>query len=517
MTITTPLRQRALAIAVRARLLVALLASLALALTATGAAQADPVPDTTPPDIWIEVAPSPGTGAWVGWYRGDTVVDLRASDQGGLDRISYGLSGAQTGTDGAGGGLLQVTIRAEGVTTITITARDLSGNVATKTYGVGIDLADPTAAITGLTDGATLKNGELRRAEFSCADPGGAIVSCEATNDGAPFTSGSLVTTNKAGPHRLRVTAVDRVGRVFERVVDYQVGRAALRIVSLPVITGNPTIVRVGQELSVTGGVFNPVPDTFRYEWAVDGQAVANGPTYKPTMTQLGKRVSVRAYGSGSGTQYGETYTPPVGDVLVRPVLTPMTVVQEPFIKGSPTAVSPGDVLEAAGGTFSPEPEKVDFMWFADAKHVATAPTWTPGAEHLGASISLLAVASHPDHLDTPSTKTAGVRVVPRAPAPGGPAPGGPAASTWSLLSAAAVKGKPAVGRKLRAALPRLSAPAQTWTYQWLRGGTPIKGATKKAYKLRKTDRQRKITVRITATSATGAVVVSTAKPKRIR
>jgi len=507
----TIVRQRALAIAARARLLVTLLASLALTLTVGGAAQADPVPDTTPPNIWVEIDPNPGTGVWAGWYRGATVVTLRASDQGGLDRLSYGLSGAQTGTDSAAGGRLQVTIRSEGVTTIAITARDLSGNVATKTYGVGIDLVDPTAAITGITDGATVPNGALHRAEFSCADPGGAIVSCTATNDGAPFTSGGALATGTAGPHQLKVTAVDRVGRLSERVLTYQVGRKALRVVSLPVITGDPAIVRVGQQLTVEGGTFEPAPDTIRYEWMIDGLIVGHGTTFAPTMEHIGKRIWARAVGSGAGSEYGETSTAVVGNVLVRPALALMVVVEQPTIAGNPATVAPGDVLSADGDIFAPEPEKVTYLWFADGKLVGTGPTWTPGDEHIGASIQMLALATHPDHFDAPSAKTAPVRVVPRA-----PAPGGPGAGSWSLLSAATIKGKPAVGRKLRAVVPRLSAPAQAWTYQWLRGGKPIKGATKKAYKIRKADRGRKLTVRVTATSAAGTLV-STAHPTKVR
>ncbi|MBM7518386.1 hypothetical protein [Nocardioides nitrophenolicus] len=524
MTVTTPLRQRALSIAVRARLLVALLASFALALTAAGAAQADPAPDTTPPAIWVEIAPSHGTGAWVGWYRSSTAATIRASDSTGIAFLYYRLDGAQTGVGSTTSppARLETVIGTEGLTTIVIDARDSSGNVAQLKYGVGIDLTDPTAAITGLTDGTTLKNGELRRAEFSCTDPGGAIVSCTATNDGAPFTSGGALATGTAGPHQLKVTAVDRVGRRSERILGYQVGRKELRIVSPPVITGNPTVVRVGQQLRVEGGTFEPTPDSISYQWWDGAFVVAHGTTFTPTTEHLGRRISVRAVGSGSGSEYGETVTVAVGSVLVRPALSPMVVVEQPTIGGNPVTVAPGDVLRANSGTFAPEPEQVTYLWFVGDELVGTDPTWTPGDEHVGASVRLMTVATHPDHFDTPSARTAAVRVVPRAPAPGGPGPGGPgpggpAAGSWSLLSAATVKGKPAVGRRLRAVLPQLSAPAQTWTYQWLRNGTPIKGATTKTYRLRKTDRRDKVTVRITATSATGAVVVSTAKPKRIR
>lgn len=509
----------------------AVLLAIALSISLTGAtaAHADPVEDTIPPNIWVEIGPSQGTGPWVGWYRSPTAATVRASDSTGVAYLYYRLDGAQSGAGSTTSppARLDTVIGKEGLTTIVIDARDTSGNLAQVKYGVGIDLTDPTAAITGLTDGANLKNGELRRAEFSCGDPGGAIVSCEATNDGAPFTSGSFVTTAKAGPHQLKVTAIDRVGRRSERILDYQVGRRDLRIVSPPVITGNPTSVRIGEQLTVGGAVFDPAPDAFRYEWTAAGQVVALGPAFTPTAEHLGKRVAVVAYGSGSGSQYGETYTPPVGDVLVRPALSPMTVAEQPSIMGDPTTVSPGVVLRASGGAFSPEPEKVTFMWFVDDKLAGTGPTWTPGVEHLGTSVQLMAVATHPDHFDTPSARTPGVRVVPSAPDPGGPGPGGPgpggpapgdhAGAAWSLLTTATVEGKPTVGKRLRAVLPQLSGPAQSWTYQWLRGGKPIKGATKKAYQLRKTDRRRKVTVRITATSATGAVIVSTAKPKRIR
>ena len=78
-------------------------------------------------------------------------------------------------------------------------------------------------------------------------------------------------------------------------------------------------------------------------------------------------------------------------------------------------------------------PEMMSVMLKVLAERFVVTPSALRLSFHQSGSLVVNIAAS------TPSTKNAGVRVVPRAPAPGGPAPGDPAANTWSLLSAAAV------------------------------------------------------------------------------
>jgi len=69
------------------------------------------------------------------------------------------------------------------------------------------------------------------------------------------------------------------------------------------------------------------------------------------------------------------------------------------------------------------------------------------------------------------------------------------------LTSSAAITGTSRVGRWLLAVPPKTS-PTSTATYQWLRNGTTIRGATKVRYQQTSADRGRKVSVRITLNRA---------------
>jgi len=62
----------------------------------------------------------------------------------------------------------------------------------------------------------------------------------------------------------------------------------------------------------------------------------------------------------------------------------------------------------------------------------------------------------------------------------------------------AKIKGKAVVGKKLKASAKGWGPAGVTFTYQWLRNGKVVKGATGKAYKLKNKDKGKKISVVIT-------------------
>lgn len=67
-----------------------------------------------------------------------------------------------------------------------------------------------------------------------------------------------------------------------------------------PSISGTP---RVGSTLTADAGDWKPTPSSFVYQWLADGVAIdgANGSTFKPTVTEGGKRISVTVTASRSG------------------------------------------------------------------------------------------------------------------------------------------------------------------------------------------------------------------------
>ncbi|MDX6371229.1 MAG: bacillolysin, partial [Nocardioidaceae bacterium] len=76
-------------------------------------------------------------------------------------------------------------------------------------------------------------------------------------------------------------------------------------------------------------------------------------------------------------------------------------------------------------------------------------------------------------------------------------------------------KGKAQVGRKLKAVVKGLQ-PGATVTYQWLRNGKTIPGATGKKYKLKKGDRGKKVSVAVTASAPTYATNTVASKARKV-
>lgn len=76
------------------------------------------------------------------------------------------------------------------------------------------------------------------------------------------------------------------------------------------------------------------------------------------------------------------------------------------------------------------------------------------------------------------------------------------------------IKGTAAVGQSLTATAGSYSVAGVTVTYQWLRNGTAIKGATSASYKLTAADRNAKLSARVTA-SKSGYTTTSTVTAKK--
>ncbi len=475
-------------------------------------ASASALPDVTPPEIRFQVAPSPGTGAWTGWYQGPTDFTATATDErgSGFARISYRLSGAQTGERSSTNPSVGTAVSAEGVTTVTVTASDGAGNVRTLTYGIGVDRTDPTAGFGGIAHGSWLAQGVKRTAVLSCADAGGAIVSCTATNDGVPFTSGSDVATGQIGQHLLSITAVDRVGRTTTTTIGYRVATPLVPLTP-PSIAGAPTTATAGTTLEAAGGTFQPRAQNWQYRWYLDGKEVAVGPTYAVKAADIGKTVSMDMV--ATHLDHLTFITQRVG--AVRVVASPLSVVAAPTVTGTPQA---GRTLTATNGSVNPTTAPADVRWIIDGDVIETGGTLALLAEHAGKRLACDQTFTRADYV--PVTVSCvfpgGATSIAVAPAPPG-TPGTPGTSTWNVMKAPLVKGKAKVGKKLRAVLPRLSKPASSHRYQWLRNGKVLKGATKATYKIRKADRGTRLSVRVVSTARNLPTLVSVSAAKRVR
>ncbi|MBE7325685.1 hypothetical protein IEQ44_13615 [Nocardioides sp. Y6] len=79
------------------------------------------------------------------------------------------------------------------------------------------------------------------------------------------------------------------------------------------------------------------------------------------------------------------------------------------------------------------------------------------------------------------------------------------------------VVGKARVGQKLKARTPGWGPKPVKIRFQWLRNGKAIKGAKKKAYKIKKADRGKKLKVRVTVKKPMFATVTKTSKGRKVR
>lgn len=186
-----------------------------------------------------------------------------------------------------------------------------------------------------------------------------------------------------------------------------------------------------------------------------------------------------------------------------------------------------GEALTVTRAGLLPDPQYVETLWtLDDTTRGDTGHRLLLTPELLGSRISCEQSYSHPGYrsVTLPCAFNAGNAGLPWVivqARPGGPTTPTPTTPTtdsaWTATTAAALKGRAEVGARLRAVLPQLTAPASTYSYQWLRSNKPIKKATTATYRIRKADRGRKLSVRVTASAPGRTALVSVSPVRRVR
>jgi hypothetical protein len=182
-------------------------------------------PDTTDPEIEVDVPPVPASG----WYLDEVTVRLTASDASGIRRIHYEYDTTQgTVSRDIEADTAEVTFDRSQYYTLSYWAEDGAGN---RSEGRDLHLyVDATAPwvdmITPADEPSILPNGHYAQHErvvidFSCDDDASGIASCDATTP-----DGELLPTGTPGTHELRVVATDVAGHRTEHVVSYTVDAA---------------------------------------------------------------------------------------------------------------------------------------------------------------------------------------------------------------------------------------------------------------------------------------------------
>lgn len=255
------------------------------------------------------------------------------------------------------------------------------------------------------------------------------------------------------------------------------VAAGAFTTVPTPVITGT---VRVGSKLTVTAGAWAPAAG-LTYQWKANGKPVvgATKSTYTLTSANLGSKITVTVTGVRAG-YVTRTKTSTPTSATSAGVFTAAPV---PTVTGTARV---GSTLTAAAGSWAPSPS-ISYQWRANGAAIA-------GAQK---STYVLTVADHTKRITVTVTgKRSGWTSASRT-----SAATAQVTRTFATAPVPVITGSAQVGSIL-------TAKAGTWsgspalTYQWLRSGKAIAGATRASYTVVKADLNTTLSVKVTATRA---------------
>jgi hypothetical protein len=262
-----------------------------------------------------------------------------------------------------------------------------------------------------------------------------------------------------------------------------------------PLIVGSPV---VGATLTASNGHWSTPATGFAYQWSAGGAAIAGATqqTFVPTAAELGKAITITVTASASGaTATGTSLaTAAVTGDSINNVSVPSIAVS-----GAPKV---GDVLSADPGTWSVTGTSYAYQWLADGAAIsgATTSSFTPTDAQVGKRLSVRVTATRSGYAQgqAESASTAPVE----AAVPGITVTNGPT-----------LVGQPRIGKILLARAGTFTPSDATVTYQWLRAGSPIAGATASKFALTMSDLGKTITVRATYARAGLASAVRTSPP----
>lgn len=248
---------------------------------------------------------------------------------------------------------------------------------------------------------------------------------------------------------------------------------------AVPTVFGTP---QVGAQLRASTGSWKPSAETFQYQWLADGVEIAGATqeTFTPTAAQRGTRLRV------SVTARKPDFDP----TTVRSAATARVAAGQ-FDVEQPTTIEGeamvDETLRAVPATWSPAPETTVYRWLVDGEILegADGPRLTLTKAMLGKSIQA-----------TTAARRDGYKNAPVRSAPAGPVVVG----AIELDQEYAVSGSARVGEELSLAPGAYRPTDAVPTYQWLRDGVPIAGATGTTYEITGADLGARLRAQVTLT-----------------
>jgi hypothetical protein len=232
---------------------------------------------------------------------------------------------------------------------------------------------------------------------------------------------------------------------------------------------------------------------TFIWQWFRDGEVIAGATEqeYVTTSADAGHQLTVQL-------------------TVAAPGYTDLTQTSNPMTVADGAATISDLVIEAQNGTrvgiqvvamhnYSPANATLTYQWYRGSSPIsdATAQGYRLVAADLGQAITVQATVTAPGFAAATATSAA---ITPTA--------GVLTLQNLTLTSPINVGDSPKAGYRITYEGPAGLTPTLTW--QWLRDGSPISGATEQSYKVTSDDRGRSLSVRLTAQLDGYADVTST-------
>ncbi|GHG48369.1 hypothetical protein GCM10011331_10080 [Flavimobilis marinus] len=318
--------------------------------------------------------------------------------------------------------------------------------------------------------------------------------------DGVPIPGATsatyLVTQADVGARLALRTEASGIGMAFDSVSTAVVQAPGLTA-AVPRVVGD---AQVGSTLTVTPGGWDPPGVTFAYQWLRDGTVIRGATAVRYTIVpqDVARRISVRVTGSHANGASAVAVSGVTAPVRAGVIVTSSSArisgaarVGRKLTAVSPKVVTPG-VTTA-------------YQWLRNGKKItgATKKTYTLKAADKSKKIAVAVTVRKPGFASVTSRSSATPKIK---------------AGKIAVRQRAKVKGAPRVGKKLTAVVPKVGVTRAKYSYQWLRDGKKIKGATKKKYKISSRDRGDKISVKVTVKKpGYAAVTSSSARTKAVR
>jgi hypothetical protein len=253
---------------------------------------------------------------------------------------------------------------------------------------------------------------------------------------------------------------------------------AAVVVASPVTISGD---LKVGSELEAITGEWTPQPVTLSYQWKSNGVDIANATssTYTLTPADAGKLITVAVNGTRPNYESASLISEASSPVALG-TLTGMT----PTISG---AVKVGSILTANAGTANPDSATLTYQWKRSGVNIlgATKSTFALTSEDMGKEISVTITGTKEGYVTSSASAT-----------------------TTDVAVGTLTTGVPTINGTVKVgsvltANPGTFGPAPvTLTYQWMRSGVVILGATQPTYTLTGAEAGKVVSVTVTGTKA---------------